>query len=264
MIPAGLPRVLLLTVLLGLGPCPGLAQPPDELGALKKDIETLKEGQAVLQRELQEIKGLLRARSAAGEPPHVARTVNLVLAVDGRPTKGDPHAKVTLIEFSDYQCPFCGRYFRDTWPRIRQEYVETGKVRYVFRNFPLEAIHPLAFKAAEAAGCAGEQGKYWEMHDHLFVHQADLAPERLAGYAAAIGLDGPRFSQCLDGGAAAGPIRQDLADGGTAGVRGTPTFFLGVPEGDGATIRALRMIPGAVPYPAFKDALDGLLESPPG
>src|SRR3990167_1145976 len=140
---------------------PGLAQSAEDLKALKKDIEDLKKGQSEIQKELQEIKTLLRGRVATPPP----EPQNVVLSVKDNPFKGEKNAKITLIEFSDYQCPFCSRHSRDTLPQLEREYIASGKLKYVFRNFPIESIHPLAFKAHETANCAGEQGKYWEMQD---------------------------------------------------------------------------------------------------
>jgi protein-disulfide isomerase len=99
------------------------------------------------------------------------QALDAVVAIGDAPVKGNPNAKLTLIEFSDYQCPFCRRHAENTLPSLDKEYIATGKVRYVFHDFPLEAIHPQAFKAAEAAHCAGEQQKYWEMHGRLFANQ---------------------------------------------------------------------------------------------
>src|SRR5207237_303558 len=140
---------------------------------------------------------------------------------------------VAVVACSCFESPFGGRYYRETMPEIERAYIRTGKIRYVFRNFPLEAIHHEAFKAAEAAMCAGEQDKFWEMHDHLFAHQDALAATDLPGHAAAVGLDLPRFERCLAGGTYAEDIRRDLAEGQKAGVRGTPSFFLGVAGSDG-------------------------------
>ena len=139
----------------------------------------MKAGQTAIQKELAEIKNLLRTRPAG--QPVAAR--DIVLDITGAPVKGPKDAKVVLVEFSDFQCPFCARFSRDTIPQVQTDYVDTGKIKYVFADFPLETIHPYAFKAAEAAGCAGEQGEFWKMHDHLFANQKALKPEDLSQYA---------------------------------------------------------------------------------
>ena len=244
-----------LSILLLFGSQAGFAQTNEELKALRKEIESLKQGQSAIQKELQEIKTLLRGRVATPPP----EPQNVVLSVKDDPVKGEKDAKLTLIEFSDYQCPFCARHSRETIPQLEREYIATGKVKYVFRNFPIESIHPQAFKAHEAANCAGEQGKYWEMHDRLFANQNALGLKELPPHAKALGLDLPKFQQCLDGGKQAAKIRSDLADGQKAGVQGTPTFFLAVTEPNDTNLKALRVIRGAQPYAGFKQAIDGLL-----
>src|SRR5207247_8778213 len=108
-------------------------------------------------------------------------------------------AKVAVIEYSDFQCPFCGRYAKESFPQITSDYVDTGKVKYVFHDLPLD-FHKYAFKAAEAAHCAGEQGKFWEMHGLLFQNQAALAPEQLGGYAKDLGRRQAAFPHRLDSG----------------------------------------------------------------
>ncbi len=233
---------------------PGRAEPPDEVKALRDEVEALKGNQRAMREDLEQIKSLLRRLTAGGDEPQ-----DVVLGVAGHRSRGARDAALTLVEFSDFQCPFCGRYFRETLPQIDREYVQTGKIRYVFRNFPLESIHKEAFKAAEAADCAGEQDKYWEMHDRLFAHQDALGPEDLSGHAAVLGLDVPGFEQCLQSGRYADAIRQDVAEGEKAGVRGTPSFFLGVAESDGKSVRALKKVTGAHPFATFKEAIEGLL-----
>ena len=187
--------VLAALVVLTIGsPQPAFPQGGDDIKALMKEVEALKEGQTAIQKDLQELKTLLQGvRQPAARP---AEPQNVVLSVDGAPSLGNGDAKVTLIEFSDYQCPFCGRHFSQTLPRLMTEYVKTGKVKYVLRDFPLEPIHPLAFKAAEAARCAGDQGKYWEMHGRLFSNQQALGPKDLPRHAEAVGLDVTRFQEC--------------------------------------------------------------------
>lgn len=256
------PKVFILTFSLSVLPVNSAlsaqADPiREELKALQKQIDGIKEAQKALQKELQEIKGLLQGRAG---PPNVPPR-DLTLSVDNNPFKGDKNAKVTLIEFSDYQCPFCARHFRETLPQIERDYIRTGKLRYVLRDFPLEAIHRDALKAAEAANCAGEQGKYWEMHDRLFQNQNQLGAAELPKHAEAIGLNLSAFEQCLGSGGQGAQIRKDIEDGQKAGVRGTPTFFLGVQEPDKQTVKVLRMIAGAQPYPQFKEAIEwGLRE----
>jgi protein-disulfide isomerase len=184
------------------------------------------------------------------------------IQVHGAPAKGDEKAVITLVEFSDYECAYCGRHFRETLGRIESDYIKTGKLKYVFRDFPLESIHPRAFKAAEAAHCAGEQGRYWQMHDHLFTHQSALDRTHLAGHAKTLALDLPRFEQCLDSGRHAARVRQSQAEGQQAGVSGTPTFFLGRTDAGGTSLKAQATLVGAQPYATFKEALDRFLTEP--
>ena len=147
-------------------------------------------------------------------------------------------------------------------PQIETEYIKTGKLKYVVRDFPLEAIHKEAFKAAEAAHCAGEQGKYWEMHDRLYNNQRALGPKDLPQHAQALGLDVPKFQQCLESGKHAARIRKDLEEGQQAGVTGTPGFFLGLTEPNDPRVKVLRVLKGAQPYSSFKNTIDALLSSP--
>ena len=147
-------------------------------------------------------------------------------------------------------------------PQLKEEYIRTGKLRYVFRDLPLEQIHPHAFKAAEAANCAGEQGKFWEMHNHLFANYRQLAPASLATYAQAVGLDMTKFTPCLDSGKYVGEIRKDMADAVRAGVQSTPHFIIGVVNAKNPrdpNIRVVKVIGGAQPYPVFKAAIEEAL-----
>ncbi len=147
-------------------------------------------------------------------------------------------------------------------PQIENEYIKTGKVKYVVLDFPLESIHKHAFKAAEAARCAGDQDKFWEMHNRLFANQQAVAPNNLTQYAQALGLDMPKFQQCLDSGKYAPDIRKNLAEGQKAGVTGTPGFFLGMTNPNDSKIKALGALKGAQPYASFKEIIDNLLSSP--
>ncbi len=174
--------------------------------------------------------------------------------VDDDPVLGDPDAPVTLIEFSDFQCPFCRRFYETTLPQIKENYVATGKVKLVFRDFPLP-FHPMAIPAAQSANCAGEQNKYWEMHDQIFDQQAgesgtvSFTEEDLITWAAGVAdLDQAAWQTCFESDKYTTEINNDLADGSAAGVSGTPTVFVnGTP------------IVGAQPYAAFVQAIEAEL-----
>jgi protein-disulfide isomerase len=220
---------------------------------VRQDIEALKQSQEALLKDMAEIKKLLQI----GEEQPVAQALDKVLEISGAPLKGSQDAKLTLIEFSDYQCPFCKRHAEETLSQIDKEYIATGKLRYVFRDFPLE-MHKQALKAAEAAHCADEQGKYWEIHDQLFANQQALKPKQLTRYARAVGLKAGPFKKCLDSGKYAEQVRKDMAEGQKLGISGTPTLMLGVSNGD--KVENVKMIQGAHPFPTFKEEIDKLLK----
>jgi protein-disulfide isomerase len=229
-----------------------VAQTAQEFEALKKQIETLVAGQQSIEKQLQEIRALLQAQGKSAAPV-------MFLNVDGAPTKGDPRAKVTIVEFSDYECPFCSRYTRDTWPLLEKGYVKTGKVKYVFRNFPIPALHKQAVKAHQAALCAGEQNKYWEMHDLLFANSPKLGEAALIDYAGRAGLNVDLFKACLAGGKHLAQIQQDMSEAKRAGMTGTPTFFLGLTPARGERMQVVRVLTGAQPYAAFEQVIDAML-----
>jgi protein-disulfide isomerase len=168
---------------------------------------------------------------------------------------------LTIVEFSDYHCPFCESFFRESFARLEAEYIATGRVRYVFRDFPIFSLHPGAGAAASAARCAGEQDRFWEMHDLLFRNQRATRRDSLAAHARTLGLDSARFEQCLASGRYLPAIRKGLRDGSAAGVRGTPTFFLTVGEPGDTRVRVLKVVYGAQPYQQFKRYLDDVLHS---
>jgi protein-disulfide isomerase len=178
------------------------------------------------------------------EPQEVKR---VEVSLDDDPIKGDANAPVTIVEFSDFQCPFCGRFYKQTLPLIEKEYINTGKVKLIFRDFPLN-FHENAQKAAEAAECADEQGKFWEYHDKIFENQKKLDMTSLKGYAAEIGLDIEKFDSCIDTGKYSSEVQKDFNDGSRYGVSGTPTFF----------INGIKLV-GAYPFDAFKQIIDAEL-----
>jgi protein-disulfide isomerase len=251
-----------LTVLIGLTvalamPMDVAAQADADLKALRQEMESLKAGINAVQRDLQELKALIQGARAGGPPPPVVPDTR-ELSVANAYAKGGAGAQLVLVEFSDFQCPFCGRHAKQTLPQIQREYVDTGKLRYVMRNLPLDSIHPDAVRAAGAAECAGDQGRYWQMHEKLFSNQQALSPADLARYAQESGVEPAKFKQCVDADVHGAKIRQDLADAQAAGITGTPTFFIGFAE-PGGTVKVVRRIQGAQPFPVFKAAIDGLL-----
>ncbi len=138
-------------------------------------------------------------------------------------SQGPAHAPVTLVEYGDYECPYCG----EAYPVVEAIKKRLGgQLRFVFRNFPLSQAHPHAEHAAEAAEAAGDQGKFWEMHDLLYENQQALEDEDLLRYAATLGLDVPRFTRDIAGHTPATRVREDFRSGVRSGVNGTPTFFI--------------------------------------
>lgn len=174
------------------------------------------------------------------EPPVYVENVS----IDDDPYLGTTGAPITIVEFSDYQCPFCAEV-APTIDDILTEY--EGQILFVYRDLPLENIHPYAFKAAEAANCAGEQGKYWEMHTLLFANQAALSVENLKAHAVELELDPEQFNTCLDNGKYADEISHDASDALAYQVNSTPTFFVNGYRVVGASPELLRQ--------AIEDAL---------
>jgi len=167
------------------------------------------------------------------------------------PFKGKDNAPVTIVEFSDFQCPFCGKFFTETYPSIIKDYVDTGKVKFVYKDFPLSNLHPEAQKAAEAARCVEEQKGavgFFKMHDKLYANQETLSVENYKKWAKEIGVDQGKFDTCLDSGKYADAVKADLAYGQQLGVSGTPSFFING-----------KMLTGAQPYSVFKQAIDAEL-----
>lgn len=187
------------------------------------------------------------------------KSVELRLQLNGQPQIGRSSAGVVVVEFSDFQCPFCKRHAEQTMPLLVPELVETGAVRYVYFDYPVESAHPFARKAAEAARCAAEQGRYHAMREHLFGNAKALQPVLLREHAKAVGLDETDFADCLASERVAASVSSDLAEAIELGVRGTPAFFLGFPVGDGDEIDVRRRIDGAEPYPVFEEVVKELL-----
>jgi protein-disulfide isomerase len=199
--------------------------------ALKSYLERQRRSEAHDQL-VEELKAKATGIDVLLDPPRYT-----VATTADDPVRGPADAPVEIIEFSDFQCPFCGRV-KPTLDRLRKQY--EGRIKIVFRNFPLTSIHPQAYSAAEAAECARRQGKFWEYHDALFANQRALTPDDLKKHAADLGLDTAAFAACLDGGQAKARVDADLDAAQALGLTSTPAFFVNG-----------RFLSGAQPYEAF-------------
>ncbi|MFQ5620410.1 MAG: DsbA family protein [Candidatus Nanoarchaeia archaeon] len=192
--------------------------------------------------------GAAVAPTQPSQPGPAAPAARVDVSADDDAVKGDKDAPVEIFEFSDFQCPFCQRFYKDTLPQLQKNYIDTGKVKLIYRDFPL-SIHPLSHKAAEAAECAGEQGKYWDYHNELFDNQQRLSSDIWGTLASNIDLDMTKFNTCLSTDAQADEVDKDFADGRAAGVTGTPAFFING-----------KLLVGAQPYAAFQQVIDAELK----
>jgi protein-disulfide isomerase len=226
------------------------AQSNDEAD-LRKEVEQLKAQLKTVQGDLDRIKATLREQSARTNP---------VFDVSGDPAMGDASAKLVVIEFSDFECPYCLEYYKTIYHQVLESYVKTGKVRYVFGDFPGEKVHPHALKAAEAGRCANEQGKFWEMHDQLFARQRDLGTTGMSDGAKAAGLNVGDFETCLAGGRYTAAVREAALVTANLGLQGTPAFVFGTPDPLNASkVKLVKALVGAQPYAQFQQVIDSLL-----
>lgn len=220
---------------------------------------TKEQGDAILQ-ELKAIRQLLERqqqpqRAQGIGPAGPAAPERVKVDIGGSYAIGAAGAPVTMVAFVDYECPFCKRFDVQTYPQLKKQYIDTGKLRYVIRDLPLE-FHKRAMKAAEASYCAAEQGKFWEMRDKLIVNSDRLNAELLPGYAKEVGLADERFRSCLDSGKYVPRLQKSLDDARALGITGTPTFVIGKSSGD--TVEGVKVV-GAQPYANFEQHIKGLL-----
>jgi protein-disulfide isomerase len=232
-------------------------QPQSDISALRADVAALQVEQQQIITRLDELKQLLQAN---GQPTKIAAPSRpqppSTLDVHGENFRGDSGAHIAIIEYADFECPYCGEFERKTFPHILNDYIQTGKVKYYYRDLPLQ-IHGLAVPAARGARCAGEQGKYWEMHDSLFAKQNALSAPAVLDRAQTLGLDSKKFAECLSSDKYNEDIRKNTSDAQKYGIDGTPTFFIGTIEGDVVNIKA--GIKGSSPLEVFKTDLNALL-----
>lgn len=179
----------------------------------------------------------------ANQPAATAPVRRIAVEVGDSPALGPADAPITIVEFSDYECPFCARWHQQVYKRLMQEY--EGKIRFVYRDFPLTSIHANATPAAIAAHCAGEQGAYFPFHDALFSYQYELGREAYLTYAAELGLDSQSFTACLEENRHADKVQASLDYGLSVGVSSTPTFF----------VNGIAIV-GAQPYEVFQQVIE--------
>lgn len=235
---------------------PGSAQADQQSDQeLRDDIAALQKGQEKMRADLAEIKQILKQGQRPAAAPSGPNVAGKIFDLGDNPVRGNEDAKVVLLEFTDYQCPFCLRHTTQTHPQIERDYIGAGKIRYVSLDMPIASLHPLAFKASEASHCAEEQGQYWQMRDRLFANQRTLEPWN--AHAEALGLDVAQYEACLSSGKHADAVRSDMAEAQKAGASGTPSFVVGlVDEKDPSKVHGLTFIRGAQSFAAFKVALD--------
>lgn len=214
---------------------------------------TKEQGDTIL-NELRQIKQMLQRPQ---QPPPTPRPDEPArVSVAGLPFLGKADAPLTLVMFTDYQCPYCSRFEGQTLTEIKKQYIDTGKLRFVVRDLPLQ-FHPHAQKAAEATHCADEQGKFWEFRDKLLAHTDKMDPSLLPEYARQAGLDAGKLSECLQSGRFAAKVKASSEAAATAGISGTPGFVVGKSKGDMAD--GIKLV-GAQPFAAFDRKFKELLK----
>ena len=224
------------------------------LAAQQTEGITRKQADEII-NELRQIRQLLQqqtAKNAPQEPPVQKAKVNL----DGLPMLGVKTAPITIVEYTDYQCPYCQRFHVTTFAELKKNYIDTGRARFFSRDMPLD-FHPNAMRAAQAGRCANEQGKFWQLRDVMGANPNNLDLESIARFAGDLKMDVPALRACITSDKYKTAVQKDLLEAMQIGATGTPTFVVGVttPEGvDG------ELMVGALPYQAFDEKLKSLVK----
>ncbi|MDH5574694.1 MAG: DsbA family protein [Nitrospirota bacterium] len=223
----------------------------DHLAELSREIKALRQ-------EIKELRSVVKDVATTDKPvPVKPLPAKVNVAFGEGAVLGDPTSGVGIIEFTDFQCPYCKRFHDHTFGKIKEQYIDTRKIQYQIRDFPLD-FHDEALSAAVAARCANEQGQYWAMHHELFQHQRELGADVYPKLAAKLGLEESQFMACLNDSTRQNAVEADLAYGKTIGVRGTPNFYVGHIQ-NGQIMKSER-ISGAQPFKKFSQIIDALLE----
>ena len=223
---------------------------------------SMQDSDYVTQKDLKDAMAKLELRVMQNQLPSQEPRQPVKISSGDDPVRGSSDAPITIIEFSDFQCPFCARFHAETLPLLLENYIDTGKVKFIYRDYPIQGSHPNAVPAAVAAECADEQGKYWEFHDKLFESQSQWnrietidAVSVFSQYASEMELNMEQFDTCLTTGKYIDEVREDLNDGQSYGVSGTPGFFIGNDE------LGFVELKGAQPFENFQKIIDAQLNS---
>jgi len=226
------------------------------LGGYVLGAETV-EPEKILIRDAEDVIRSLQTQqstqsSLSTNPPSL-----ISISLDDDPVKGNLNAPITIVEFSDFQCPFCAKFHSTTLPQLQANYIDSGKVKFVYRDFPIQSIHPNAVPAALASECADEQGMFWEYHDLVFENQKKwqglsgrIMIDTFEQYALELGLNTSDFNTCFESEKYVDEVTKDLQDGASYGITGTPGFFIGNDE-----LGYVKII-GAQPYPVFERLIE--------
>jgi protein-disulfide isomerase len=201
--------------------------------------------------ELRQIRALLERQNAGRPPEAPPQPAKVSMDLKGRPFLGSKDAPLTMVQFTDYQCPFCQRFHTQVFPEIKKQFIDTGKLKFYSRDFPL-GFHPNAPRAGQAARCAGDQGKFWEMHEILGANAAKLDMESITGFAKHVNLNVETFRSCIETGKYAAAVQKDASEASTYGANGTPSFLIGRSTPEGVTG---ELVEGALPFAVFESKL---------
>ena len=226
------------------------------LGGYVLGAETA-EPEKILIRDAEDVIRSLQTQQSTQSSLSTNSPSLISISLDDDPVKGNLNAPITIVEFSDFQCPFCAKFHSTTLPQLQANYIDSGKVKFVYRDFPIQSIHPNAVPAALASECADEQGMFWEYHDLVFENQkkwqglsGSAMIDTFEQYALELGLNTSDFNTCFESGKYVDEVKKDLQDGVSYGVAGTPGFFIGNDE-----LGYVKII-GAQPYPVFERLIE--------
>lgn len=240
---------------------PMAAYAAEDVHAFKNEVEAMRKDMDEIKRVLISILPVLvRNEGVDGSPQvvppqRVETPQSATVSIDGSPSIGKSDVPLVLVEFSDYECPFCARFNAEVLKQVKREYIDAGLLRFVYKDFPLP-FHQNAMKASMAARCAGEEERYWEMHDALLENQQNLGD--VDGLVKRTGLKAATFNECMKSRKYEDAVQMDLNDGRELGINGTPTFILGRLDAFGKVTG--EVIQGAMPYAVFKTKIEALLK----